>query len=69
MPWSHAQRKPSKGWKCRGYPDIGPERPAAMDVGRLHGLQVLPAVVTQTKVELVSSHRLLDDVVVTIELI
>ena len=35
----------------------------------LHGLQILSAVSTQTKVELVSSNGLLDGVVVAIELI
>jgi hypothetical protein len=48
-------------------------QPKDLDVkrlaGRLHGLQVLPAVLTQTEVELVPGHGLLDDVVVTIELV
>ena len=48
-------------------------QPKDLDVkrlaARLRGFQVLPAVVTQTKFELVSSNGLLDGVVVSIELV
>ena len=37
--------------------------------GRLHGFQILPAVLPQTEVELMSRNRLLDRVRLAIELI
>src|SRR6478736_3504043 len=63
------------GFPCQLGRDIccDHRQPEHLDVkrlaGRLHGLQVLPAVLAQAEVELVPSNGLLDGVAVAIELI